>query len=473
MENKKFYSIIKSKQALRQQHNAAMSNSPMQDVQAFRRNTRMGQPGCHPRTLPPKRIGCAAIGDIQKVEASDTKQGGRACSASSRRRKATREQVYDPLLGRHPIPSVKVPNLLELIADDANILQAAHKVGAEPNKATGIDHKTVRDVCTSLKESPKARRKIGRQILQGKYRPNGIRTVQIPKANGKMRTLGIATVQDRVVQTMILQAVTTQLPKNTWSPYSYAYLPETGVADAIAEVNRIREEGYRYGITLDLRSFFDNVPHDRLIEKIKAHIADKRVVRLVIAFLTPVIVGKHGSRIRNRIGTPQGSVISPWLASMLYMDELDKEITRRGHRFVRYADDVTIFCRTKTAAKRVKAKLIDFIETTMRCPVNREKTKIVPIEHISLLGVTLKKGYWRIQKDKERLTRAVFLSGLRKHAETKNGFYLIKAAQRLRGFLNHYKRIPGMASNSIPSLFRWCARKWETTGCQRPLIRML
>lgn len=277
-----------------------------------------------------------------------------------------------------------------------------------------------------------------------------------------MRTLGIATVQDRIVQTMILQAVMKNLSENAWSPYSYAYLPHSGVADAIAEVNRIKEEGYRYGISLDLKSFFDNVPHDRLTYQLRKHIADKRVVGLVNAFLTPLIIGRGKKRLtRNRIGTPHGSVLSPWLASMLYLDELDQELTRRGLRFVRYADDVTVFSMSRKAAKRIMARLVDFLENTMKCPVNKDKTKVVKIGELSLLGVYCDHGCWHIERDKERDACAGYLAGLYKYAQTKKAVFLLKTAQRMSGFVNHYDRIPGMAHDEVPALKRWCMNRWK------------
>lgn len=264
------------------------------------------------------------------------------------------------------------------------------------------------------------------------------------------------------MQTMILQAVMKNLPENAWSPYSYAYLPHSGVADAIAEVNRIREEGYRYEISLDLKSFFDNVPHDRLTYQLRKHIADKRVVGLVTAFLTPLVIGRGKKRLtRNRIGTPQGSVLSPWLASMLYLDELDQELTRRGLRFVRYADDVTVFSMSRKAAKRVKARITDFLENTMKCPVNRDKTKVVKISELSFLGVYLDQGCWHIQRDKEREACAAYLAGLHKYANTKKAAFLMKTAQRMSGFVNHYVRIPGMAHDEVASLKRWCKNRWK------------
>jgi len=358
---------------------------------------------------------------------------------------------------------------MERIVDDANFLHAILAVGKAPEKAPGCDHRSVGDVCRQLYSAPAARETIRQQLLQGTYRPMKVRTVQIPKANGKMRTLGIATVQDRIVQTMILQAVTANLPEDAWNKHSYAYLPESGVANAIAEVNHIREEGYRYGISLDLKSFFDNVPHDRLTYQLRTHITDKRVVSLVSVFLTPLMIGKRRELTKNRIGTPQGSVLSPWLASMLYLDELDQELEHRGLRFVRYADDVTVFSHSRKSAKRIKARLIEFLENTMKCPVNKDKTKVVKIDDLSLLGVYLDRGYWRIQRDKERDASAAYLAGLHKYAKTKKAAFLVKTADHMRGFVNHYARIPGMAHDEVPALKRWCMNRWKAIAGRKLL----
>jgi len=440
--------------------------SPKRNVQAKRRNIRKGQPKRTSLTLSPRKDEQAAAGvrpqdGQQDTGAYDFVSGGPDCSASSHNRKAPTRSYYDPLLGNHNIPVIEATDLMEQIVDDANFLKAINAVSKDPEKAPGYDHKSVGDVCRWLYNDKLARENIRKQLLQGTYRPDKVRTVQIPKANGKKRTLGIATVQDRIVQTMILQAVMKNMPENAWSPYSYAYLPHSGIADAIAEVNRIMEEGYSYGITLDLKSFFDNVPHDRLTYQLRKHIADKRVVGLVTAFLIPLIIGKGKKPTRNRIGTPQGSVLSPWLASQLYLDELDQELTRRGLRFVRYADDVTVFSKSRKGAKRTKARLVDFLENTMNCPVNKDKTKVVKTEELSLLGVYYDHGSWHIERGKERDACAGYLAGLYKYAETKRAAFLTKTAQRMSGFVNHYVRIPGMAHDEVPALKRWCMNRWK------------
>lgn len=440
-----------------------------QDVQAARRNTCPVQPECFSRTLPSTERSPAAEGSKPTVRLPDAnpvhpiRNGGQKESARSHNWKPHRNKVYDPNLGRHSVPVVEDPHLMERIVDDSNFIRALEKINQEPNKACGCDHKGVREVCSHLLESQEAREKVRKALLNGTYQVNRVLSRQIPKSNGKMRTLGIATVMDRIVETMIYMAVEDSLPENPWSPYSFAYLPKRGTKDAINEVNHIREEGYKFGICLDLKAFFDNVPHDRLIRKLREHVKDKRVVRLVIAFLTPVVIGdRTGSLAVNRIGTPQGSVISPWLASKLYLDELDKELTLRQHRFVRYADDVTVFCRTKPAAKRVMAKLIGFIEGTMKCPVNREKTKIVEIERISLLGVELKNGKWQILRKKVVEKCAQFWHQLSLYQQTRDVYYLCMAEAVMRGFVEAYDKIPGINRNRINSLKRWSRRKWSS-----------
>lgn len=390
----------------------------------------------------------------------DKTSGGRHPYANSQHRDVRTQTVYDPLLGRHSIPVCNCTDLMERIVEDTNFLTALRKVNSDPNKAAGIDHRKVREVCEPLLASSQLRDEIREAMRNGTYDPAPVRTVFIPKKNGKKRTLGIATVLDRIIQTMILQAVTGLVPDSTWNPFSFAYQEKLGVADAIAEVNRIREEGYRFCISFDLKAFFDNVAHDRLLGKLNVHLLDTRVIDLVGKFITTEIVGTNGTRKRNRIGTPQGSVLSPWLASKLYLDELDKELALRGHRYVRYADDITVFCHSRSAAKRIKARLIKFIEETMKCPVNREKTHIVDIRKLAVLGVYLDEGHWHIQREKELEVCGAFLCALESYAKSKDRDVLEEAVARMTGFLQHYRRIPGLAMKEVKDIARWCTRKW-------------
>ena len=386
--------------------------------------------------------------------------GGLPHHANSQHRKKPPMTVYDPCLGRHPIPVCDYKDLMALIADDTNFLEALRKVNSKPHKAAGYDHKDVREVCTPLLASKRKRDEIRNELMNGTFQPYIVRTKLIPKKNGKWRTLGIAIVLDRIVQTMIIQVISRFFPEGTWSPFSFAYQEKRSVANAITEVNHIREEGYEFCVCLDLKAFFDNVPHYRLMEKLKVHLRDPRVIDLVTKFLTPVIAGRDGGLTRNRLGTPQGSVLSPWLASMLYLHELDMELTQRRLCFVRYADDVTIFCHSLCAAKRVRTNVIHFIEDIMKCPVNREKTTIVSIRKLALLGVCLDKGRWHIQRDKEKEICGSFLRSLELYSRTKNLEVLRKAVARMTGFIQHYRRIPGLARKDLKDLAKWSTRNW-------------
>lgn len=448
--------------------------NPLRTGEAERCNYRDGQPGNAQETLQLRKEE-AAEGYVPQDGQQDTKQtrsfwnGGLDCSASEPKRNNLKHRVYDPLLGKHIIPVINDSNLLERIVDENNFLQAIEYIAANLRKSPGYDNKSVKEVCDSL-SMPEAREEIRQQLLQGEYRPDKVRISPIRKPNGKMRPLGIATVLDRIVQRMILQVVISSLPENPWSPYSFAYQIGRNVGTAIKEVNSIRGEGYTHAVKIDLTSFFDNVPHDRLMKKLRIHIPDKRVVGLINAFLTTLVIGQDGTVLRNRKGTLQGSPISPWLASMLYLDELDQEMTRRGLRYVRFADDITVFTKSRKSAKRCKARLIEFIQNTMGCPVNSDKTVIEEVEHLSLYGVTWANGTWRIQRDKAREACAIYLGYLGDYTKMKDDFWLWKAASQMKGFITHFSIFPDFNRRQIRALKRWCLNKWWHTGERRTLF---
>ncbi len=433
-----------------------------------RRSTPQAPQSLSHQPATPKRRNSAATRDKQK--------DGRTSSPDSPRRRLTKSAysswkskqraVYDAYLGRHPIPAVTTPNLMEQMVEDANMISAVKAINSKPKKAAGVDGLTVRDVCEPLLDNGDMREALRKQLLEGDYRPDAVRLKLIPKPNGKKRKLGIAIVSDRIVQRMLLQVVEANLPDSPWSHHSYAYHKDTGIADAIKEVDSIIADGYKYAICIDLKAFFDNVPHDRLKAKLKHHIADRRVCNLVASFLTPVVVNRS-ERYINRKGTPQGSVVSPWLASDLYLGELDSELEARGHRFVRYADDCTIFCHSLAASKRTKARIIEFIEDVMGCPVNREKTKIVPVGRMDILGLYRKGNKWHLKREKEQEACNKALGLLSQFVKSGRETYREKAIQRFSGFLNHYRHIPDLAAEKVPALTRWFLRKCEETWKKR------
>ena len=443
-------------------------NSKAREVQTERCNPRNGKQGNELETLPKKESVKTAAELIPQIGQQNTKQtdsfwsGGSERSGSSSKQKR-KQRYYDPLLGNHVVPVIPNQDLLELIADRDNLLQAIAFLARHKEKTPGPDHKSVEETCNMLSD-PENLEDLRQQLLQETYRPGKVQSTQILKSNGKPRPLKIATVMDRCVQRAILQQVINNLPKNPWCPYSYAYHHGHNTTDAIEEVNRIREEGYKYAIELDLESFFDNVPHVRLWKKLRRHIADKRVVRMISHIISALIIDEHGELMKNRIGTPQGFAISSWLAADLYLDEMDQEMKRRNLRFVRFADDITIFTRSKKSAKRVKARITGFAENVMECPVNKKKTRIVAIENVSLLGVELRDGHWRILREKVRNHCGEYLKDIAEYKRTKNDYYIRKAAQSMQGFIGGYTRIPDICLRQIRALRRWCMNKWWATG---------
>lgn len=349
---------------------------------------------------------------------------------------------------------------MDTVVDDSNIIAAARTLMKEPDKAKGPDRKTVEEVCKPLLEDPVAREELRKQLLQGSYRPGPIRTTYIPKPNGKKRKLGIANVLDRVVQRMILQAVMAVTPANTWSESSFAYRPGLGIPDAVKKAEKHIAAGATHAVSVDLRSFFDNVPHHRLMRKLSEHISDKRVVRLVRKLLTPIVLDwDMGTKTVNRIGAPQGSIISPWLTSMLYLDELDRELELRALPFVRYADDVTVFCWSEAAAKRVRARIVRYLEEVMQCPVNQDKTKAVPVGSLSMLGLYRSGLVWKIQRKKEHDACANAVALLQRYMATGDIRFRCMAEWKFNGWLQHYRRIPNLEHTKIPKLERWFERK--------------
>ena len=397
-------------------------------------------------------------GQTQTSGACSKKPAGTHADHAMARKGRHNGDAYDPDLGRHPVPSIRNRRLMEATTTDDNIIAAAEAMMRKPDKAPGVDHKTVTAVCKPLLSFAKNREELRTALLDGKYRPGEVRVQHIPKGHGKSRKLGIAIVQDRLVQRMILQAVEDNIPDGAWSDCALAYRHGMGVADAIGIANGFIADGHKYAVCVDLKAFFDHVPHNRLLRKLDEHIADKRVARLAKAFVTPVL-RDNGKKSINRMGTPQGSVIAPWLASMLYMDEFDRETEMRGHAFLRYADDIVAFCRSKAAANRVRERTIAFLTETMGCPVNQDKTKVVPVERLSLLGLQRSGDAWRIPRYKERDACGKAKKLLARFAETGNTRLRDKARQKFQGWLQTYRQIPGMAPNEVPALERWFERR--------------
>lgn len=271
---------------------------------------------------------------------------------------------------------------LESILEKDNLNRAFRQVVS--NKGTaGIDDMTVDELEPWIRAHP---HELTNRIISGKYRQHPVMRVYIPKDNGEMRPLGIPRVIDRLVQQAVAQELSREFEPR-FSDNSYGFRPNRSAHDAIRKVIANANDGYEYVIDLDLAKFFDTVNHSKLLQVLSETIKDGRVISLIHKFLRAKIMDE-GKVTTPTIGTPQGGPVSPVLANIL-LNELDKELDKRGHHFVRYADDMMIMCKSQRAAQRTYESISKFIEKKLFLNINRDKTKVCHLsDDVKFLGYT-------------------------------------------------------------------------------------
>ena len=260
--------------------------------------------------------------------------------------------------------------LMEAVVERSNMLAALHQV--EGNKgAAGVDGMTVDELRAHLKERwPELRER----LLSGSYEPKPVRRVEIPKPDGKgVRKLGIPTVVDRLIQ-QALHQVMTPIFDPSFSGTSYGFRSGRSAHNAVEQARDYVREGRRWVVDLDLEKFFDRVNHDILMARVARKVKDKRVLLLIRRYLQTGVM-EEGITVASLEGTPQGGPLSPLLSNIM-LDDLDKELERRGHRFCRYADDCNVYVRSRHAGERVMESLTRFLEQKLRLKVNREKSAV-------------------------------------------------------------------------------------------------
>ena len=260
--------------------------------------------------------------------------------------------------------------LLEAVVERKNMWLALKQVERNSG-AAGVDNMTVAQLRTYLHEHWL---RIKEELLAGSYQPQPVLKVEIPKAGGQgMRMLGIPTVVDRLLQ-QALHQVLSPLFEPDFSESSYGFRPQRSAHQAVLKAQQYVREGRRWVVDIDLEKFFDRVNHDVLMSRLARRIKDKRVLRLIRRYLQAGMMS-NGLTTARREGTPQGGPLSPLLSNIL-LDELDKELERRGHKFCRYADDCNVYVQSRSAGERVLKSLTTFLERRLRLKVNAEKSAV-------------------------------------------------------------------------------------------------
>lgn len=326
--------------------------------------------------------------------------------------------------------------LLEKILSRDNMNTAYKRVKANKG-VSGIDDMTVDELLQYLKENGE---QLKEDIRKGKYNPKAVRRVEIPKADGSKRKLGIPTVVDRVIQQAIAQQLSI-IYEPIFSENSYGFRPNRNAQDAVLKAKEIMNNGYKWVVDLDLEKFFDTVNQDLLISIIRRTVNEDKVVSIIRKYLQAgVLVNEVFEKTEQ--GTPQGGNISPILSNIM-LNELDKELEKRSLQFVRYADDCVIFTKSKKSAERVMENITKFIETKLRLKVNKDKSKVDRPWRIKYLGFSFYQAKGKIEIRIHPKSIAKFKDKIREITSRSNAMSMearyIRLKQVIRGWVNYFK----------------------------------
>jgi RNA-directed DNA polymerase len=343
--------------------------------------------------------------------------------------------------------------LMEEVCERENCKRALARVKANKGSA-GVDGMTVQQLSEFLKQHWPA---IREQLLSGTYEPQPVRRVEIPKPDEGKRKLGIPTVLDRFIQQAVMQVLQNRWDR-TFSDHSYGFRPGRSAHQAVEQAQQYVVEGYRWVVDLDLEKFFDRVNHDKLMARIAERVSDKRLLKLIRAFLRAgVMEGGLVSPVDE--GTPQGGPLSPLLSNIV-LDELDRELERRGLRFARYADDSNIYVRSRRAGERVMGSIERFITTKLKLKVNQQKSAVARPWERKFLGFSFT---WNREPKRRIAPKAVlrFKQRVRELTCRTKGVSIERMAeelaQYLRGWIGYFGRC--QTPSVLQGLEEWTRRR--------------
>jgi RNA-directed DNA polymerase len=396
-------------------------------------------------------------------------------SQTGEAQRAEREGSESVRTMSEPESPARTDRMMEEIVERENLKEALRRVKANKG-APGVDAMTVNQLGDYLKQHWPA---IREQLLNRTYRPKPVKRVEIPKPDGGVRKLGIPTVLDRFIQQAVMQVL-----QRRWDPEfsdrSYGFRPGRSAHQAVAQAQQYIAEGCGWCVDLDLEKFFDRVNHDRLMAQIAKRIDDKRLLKLIRAFLNAGVM-ENGLLSPSVEGTPQGGPLSPLLSNIM-LDELDRELERRGHRHVRYADDCNIYVRSERAGQRVMMSITRFITQRLKLKVNETKSAVARPQERKFLGFTFTSDSV-IRRAIAPKALARFKDKIREITRQAKGISIETTVKRLATYMVGWRGYFGYCETPevLIGLIRWvrlrlrCAlwRQWKTPRRRRAALLQL
>jgi RNA-directed DNA polymerase len=369
----------------------------------------------------------------------------------------------------------RTDRLMEEVCERENLKQALQQVKANKGSA-GVDGMTVGGITDYLKQHWPV---IREQLLNGTYEPKPVRRVEIPKPDGGVRKLGIPTVLDRFIQQAVMQVLQRRWDRS-FSEHSYGFRPGRSAHQAVAQAQQYIAAGYGWVIDLDLERFFDRVNHDKLMGQVAKRVEDKRLRKLIRAFLNAGVM-ENGLVSPSVEGTPQGGPLSP-LLSNLVLDELDRELERRGHRYLRYADDCNIYVRSQRAGKRVMESITRFITHKLKLKVNEAKSAVARPQERKILGFSFSTGP-EIKRMIAPKALDRFKQRIREITRKAKGVSIQKTIEELASYMRGWRGYFGFCETPVvlEYLTRWVRlrlraalwRQWKTPRRRRAALLAL